>query len=153
MGRFLGGALAVLGLIGCSGADSWQRAAVEGEVTLDGAPLASGTIRFVPHVDTNGPAAFAPIVDGRYSLSAEEGPATGRYTVEITSVRKTGSQVTGADGRTYDAEKQFLPSHYNVDSTLEADIKPEGNLHSFELHTREPRDKPRNAKLPPGKLR
>jgi DNA-directed RNA polymerase subunit RPC12/RpoP len=47
--------------------------AVEGEVTLDNAPLEKGTITFMPLEGTKGVAAKGPIVRGRYSTRASLG--------------------------------------------------------------------------------
>lgn len=55
---------------GCSSsgggaAADYPSARLEGEVTLDGKPISSGTIQFVPK-DANAPPVSAPILDGRY---------------------------------------------------------------------------------------
>ena len=79
---------------GCSGSDlSYDKAAVHGTVTVNGEPLSSGKIRFIPLVDTVSKLTVADIVDGNYEFDAENGPGVGEHRVEIISIRKTGEKV------------------------------------------------------------
>ena len=69
---------------GC-GSDTGGRIAVSGSVTYDGEPLPAGRILFTPAEDKPGPSAGEPIDDGHFTILAEEGPATGRYEVTVTT--------------------------------------------------------------------
>lgn len=75
--------VACLIITGCSGPDGPQRVAVEGNVTMDGVPLAKGLIRFVPQRPARGPRVGGPIVDGRYRFEQPGGPVVGTMRVEI----------------------------------------------------------------------
>ncbi|MEM7557861.1 MAG: hypothetical protein AAF394_01935, partial [Planctomycetota bacterium] len=77
--------LACVLLAGCGGTDGPPRAAVEGTVTLDGKPLATGMVRFVPKDGTPGQKVSVSIEAGKFSVSAEHGPAVGKHRVEIES--------------------------------------------------------------------
>ena len=55
-----------------------RRAGVSGTVTLDGAPLTEGIIRFVPIDDTQGPKASVPIQHGQLEVDAKFAPLWGR---------------------------------------------------------------------------
>src|SRR5262245_22811185 len=83
--RSLAAVVLAAGLVaGCtpSGAKSGT---VTGLVTLDGQPLKSGLIRFVP-TDGKTPTADAPITDGRYSALVP----LGEKRVEISSGKVVG---------------------------------------------------------------
>jgi len=70
---------------GCSGkSGELSRASIQGTVTLDGNPFPEGVIRFVPEAPTEGPAASAGIVDGKFRLPADSGPVVGTHRVEVT---------------------------------------------------------------------
>lgn len=133
---------------GCGGEpDPWPRAAVEGEVLLDGEPLEEGTITFFPIGQTKGPAAGATIRDGVYSLSRREGPVVGLNHIEISSVRKTGRIVEspmavegdGQNGNLVEEYVEFVPPQFNRDSKLERTIvADEVNTIDLELESLPP---------------
>ena len=124
-----------LGCLGCGKGDGLDRAAVEGKVTLDGAPVQEGSITFFPTGGTEGPSAGGPIENGRYSLSGAEGPVVGRHRVEIHAPRPTGEKVP----HPFDPEKMVekvaegAPKQYNTESTLEEELKAGKNVVDFEL--------------------
>src|SRR5689334_21251790 len=60
---------------------------VVGAVLLDGEPLPSGRIRFVPVEGTSGPDAGAVIEDGKYTVG--KGLRVGKYRVEIHGVKES----------------------------------------------------------------
>lgn len=120
---------------GCSEAPS--RASIEGTVSFgDGQPLPSGTIRFLPVEGTRGAVVFAPISEGKYRLDADKGPAVGKNRIEITAMRKSGQMVPVQDGPPgvfQEVEEQYLPAHFNIDSTLFADIVAGSNKKDITL--------------------
>jgi hypothetical protein len=81
--------VAASGVLGC--ADSLpQPVPVEGTVTLDGKPLESGTIRFVPELGR--PASSKILEDGSFDLAGEsvdrtttDGVPPGKYKVQVSS--------------------------------------------------------------------
>jgi len=75
-------ALVVLALAGCSG-EGMSRVSVSGTVDMDGAPLAKGSIVFVPIESTPGPQVAGIIENGQFTLIEERGPVVGEYRVEI----------------------------------------------------------------------
>jgi hypothetical protein len=122
---------------GCGQSDGPVRVAVAGRVTLDGTPIAEGTINFLPTSGTKGPTAGAPITDGLYSIAAAKGPCVGRYRVEIRGSKKTGRQVLAPGPKTsglmVDEILEIVPKRYNAESTLEADLKPGQNELDYSL--------------------
>lgn len=65
-------------------------AAISGTVTLDGAPLAQGLVRFVPIEGTPGPKTTVPVTDGRFTADRAHGPIVGRHRIEIESTDDGG---------------------------------------------------------------
>ena len=70
--------------VGCGGkTDPFDRIPVAGTVTIDGAPLSRGTIRFIPEESTPGPKVALPVVDGSFRGDRTVGPVAGRHRVEV----------------------------------------------------------------------
>ena len=60
-----------------------QRIEVHGNVRLQGAPLARGTISFLPLGDQSGPPAIAAIGAGSFRFDRSNGPAAGKHRVIV----------------------------------------------------------------------
>lgn len=104
---------------GCSAKSS---SSIHGKVTLDGEPVASGNIVFLPQ-SMKGPKAAAAIESGVYALSPQDKLEPGKYRVEISWHKPTGKKVLSADpGVTIDETREAIPAKYNSDSTLLAEI-------------------------------
>jgi len=81
----------VFGAGGC-GPDAEQRVPVAGTVLIDGQPLTSGTIRFVPEVGR--PASSAIMADGSFELASDSvnrvsalGIPRGDYRVQVSALQ------------------------------------------------------------------
>ncbi|MFO0808562.1 MAG: hypothetical protein U0746_08065 [Gemmataceae bacterium] len=123
--------IAILAAAGCGGGGD-KPGVVRGEVTLDGKPLASGLIRFVPSDGKTG-TADAKIVDGRFV--AEKVPP-GAKRVEISAAKVTGRQKAydTPDSPVVETTVELLPAKYNVKSELTMTVKPgEQDAPKFEL--------------------
>jgi hypothetical protein len=121
---------------GC-GKTSSNQAPVSGEVKLDGKPLEEGSILFSA-TDENvaGKVAGGSIKNGRYRLAGNAGPAIGMNHVEIHGIRRTGrSLMMGNNPMTQGAEEveEAVAPQYNVDSTLQFEIKPGENTANFDV--------------------
>jgi len=127
------GGICLLLLAGCG--SSGDRRALEGTVTLDGVPLAEGYITFLPQPDTGGPTAGGKITQGHFSISTKGGTFVGTFRVEISATRKTGRKVMDAMlGRKVDEIVQYLPTRYNQQSKLTAQVQGDGpNRFEFTL--------------------
>ena len=116
--------LCLLLLAGCGGL---KRVPVAGEVSLDGVPLPTGTINFVPIGD--GISVGAEIVDGTFHLSDQTGPVAGEYRLEITSTQPSGKKIKDTDGVTErDEIVNVIPAKYNSSSELKATIPSDETL-------------------------
>jgi hypothetical protein len=105
-------------LAGCS---AGGKAVVTGTVMLDGKPLASGLIRFVP-LDGAAAASSAPINDGRFHVEAH----VGQSRVEITSPKVVGSVkvYNTPDSPVRQKLVEAIPVIYNWRSGLLCDVRP-----------------------------
>ncbi len=120
-------------MFGC-GHDRSNTAAIEGNVQLDGKPLAQGTIRFLPAGGVEGSIASGEIVDGRYRISAEHGPVVGWNRVEINGIRKTGRMVQRPfpqSGATEEVVEAVGPQ-FNSSSTLKFEVEA-GAANRFDI--------------------
>lgn len=128
---------------GCGGGASGPlRAAAHGEVRVDDVPLKAGVIRFVPQ--EKGPVALTTIKDGRYVLSAAEGPALGKNSIEIVAAPSNNPLEGATDLRAawtnYAKAKQgppvetAVPAKYNRRSRLSVEVSAKGpNAFDFQL--------------------
>ena len=116
-------------IVGCG---TSNRAAVEGRITLDGRPIEGDTISFIPTDSKAGPPAWGEIKAGCYSIPAKTGPAVGTNRVEINLVRKTVKILPNG----LEEMAVALPTRYNSQSELKAEIKPGKNQLDFELKSK-----------------
>lgn len=109
---------------GCGGrADGIPREPVSGTVSLDGQPLESGSITFLP--EGSGPSAGGPIQGGSFTLPRADGPAPGPHRVEVMAIRPTGRKVPNPDdpGQMIEETYNAVPPRYNLRSELTAEVK------------------------------
>lgn len=128
---------------GC-GDEGPARQPVSGTITLDGKPLASGSITFAPLEGTT--AATAEVRDGTYGVGQSEGLAPGRYQVEISAVEPTGKRIEHPDlpSELIDEVRNLIPPKYNVQTELAAEVKPDGeNAFTFDLSSRKVKSRTR----------
>jgi len=126
-------ASSLLALAGCGG-----RAPVDGTVTLDGKPVDGGVVVFIPEGDSGGarPKAGGPITEGKFHIPGGEGPAPGKYRVEIHWEKNGKEVVPSPDPPSKYYEKvEHVPPEYNTKSTLVADVKSSGNSFTYDLKT------------------
>jgi hypothetical protein len=130
--------LAAVGLavaIGC-GHHGPRRVPIEGTVTLDAKPLAEGEIRFRSLSADTTVIVPAKIADGRFTVPEAGGPMPGKYRVEIEVAQKTGRKVPHPmlPERLIDEMTESLPTKYNYQSTLTAEVTAAGpNRFEFPL--------------------
>jgi hypothetical protein len=114
---------------GCSSDSS--HGTVRGTVTLDGAPLANGLIRFVP-ADGQSPAGEATITNGKYSAKVQPGDKR----IEIMAPKIVGQRKVyeTPDSPTVDRVEELLPARYNTRTELTATVTPGQQQKDFELN-------------------
>lgn len=109
---------------------------VAGTVSFDDAPVAAGTISFVP-ADGTGPTFGGVIAEGRYEVVA---PTPGAKVVRVAAVKPTGRKlppdpITG-ETEPVDEIAPYIPSQYNDRSTLTCDVVAGPN--TFDFHLKSP---------------
>ena len=128
-------ALLLTVLSGCGDA-GLPRVAVKGNVTVDGQPLKSGFITFIPTAGTEGPKASGKVADGAYELNRKDGPMIGKLRVEIRADQDLGYDLD--DPEDFDAKaprvlpKNPIPPQFNDRSTLVRETK-EGETNEFDF--------------------
>jgi hypothetical protein len=127
----------VLGAVtGCARDDSL--ASVEGIVRLDGQPLTTGTVRFIP---TAGRAATGKIQpDGTYRLGTygdSDGALVGTHSVAIIAYAAGGDERPAYE-KPAQASKPLVPERYLAPGTsgLRFEVKPAKNQADFNLESR-----------------
>ncbi len=128
------GVLLSAGLFFLTGCGSAGRHALQGTVTLDGQPVKTGTISFLPTAGTSGNSSGGEIKDGKFSIPAKVGLQTGEYRVTINARIATGKKVRDAQtGQFFD---EMVSAHHKQTGKLTVTIPVEGNEVSFELTTK-----------------
>lgn len=139
--------LLTLALAGCAAGSekAFSRAAVRGEVTLNGEPLTEGVVRFIPLEGTPGPKTSALVADGEFTLTDAFGPPIGTHRIEIEATDRGVAPDDEAaitqlktTRRRPDIPVVRIPAVYNVHSRLQAEVTAEGpNEFRFELISRQ----------------
>lgn len=121
------GLLLCLFFSGCGGgvSDAPETYPVSGTVTLDGQPVANGSI-VLDIADGKGKPAAGGITDGKFSFES----TLGSKIVRISAVEETAE----TDQYGEKVSVSIIPEQYNVESELKADITADReNILSFEL--------------------
>ena len=126
--------LSVACFVGCKPSDGLND--VEGTVTLNGQPLASGHIDMGPMAGQSGTPVGGDIVDGKFKLRASEGEMVvsirSQQTVQLSPEEQTADEKAhGVTERT----KELLPQKYNDRSELKTTIVKGKNTVTFDLTT------------------
>lgn len=157
--------LTAVTLAGCGGGPGYegpQRSALTGTVTVDGSPLAGGTIAFVSSDDADR-STSAPIADGMYSIPEGKGPTYGEFHVVISGNLASDETLesdeespageddgveTGDDDVEEEEEEESggrfdefvspdntLPAKYNFETELSAEVNSASHVFNFDLKT------------------
>jgi len=123
--------------VGCS-AESDGRTEVFGRVTLDGRPLESGSIVFIPVRPNKGPKASGPIRVGQYHIARAEGPRAGKLRVEIRAAIEVPYDLDDPRQHARHGRKPFpaqrIPPNFNNRSELAREATLDGpNQFDFDL--------------------
>jgi hypothetical protein len=126
---------AVLALIGVtlSGCGSERRAntiRLEGQVKLDGEPLAEGNLQILPEGKSRGQPDGAVVVDGRYT--ADNVPL-GKVRVIISATKETGRMMTDTSVP-YPERISIIPPRYRDGIVIE--VKEGDEARDFDLTTK-----------------
>jgi hypothetical protein len=135
-------ALLLLGLAtpmgGCGPVDDGLgRREVTGMVTLDGQPLASGSIQFEPQAGNTGTIVSGGgiIQSGHYRIPRDKGLRPGKYKVSVfSSGEAPGGGESEPPGNRTPPPPEKVPAKYNVATTLTAEVKADSpNSFNFDM--------------------
>jgi hypothetical protein len=111
------GLLSLAFLAGC-GRNEPPGVALSGRVTYQGKSVSRGTVYFMPPFDKSGRGAHGEIVNGHYSISAEDGPFPGELMVRVISTEDDPKPDPGGKPRVV----MTIPEKYNLNSELKVKI-------------------------------
>lgn len=113
-------------LVGCGPAVG----EVSGSVTVDGKPLASGVISYVP-AEGSGEPVTATIADGKYRLET----TAGKKFVQISAPVIVGKrkEYEGPDAPLVEITDESLPPRYNSQTELSLEVKRGSNVRDWNL--------------------
>jgi len=125
-------------LVGCGESDKLPREAVSGTVSVEGKPLKSGLITFVPNESNTPTQGGALILEGKYTVPKNQGLVPGKYRIIITSPEDKGEiifdKTNNAPGLPPIPAKEVIPRQYNSESLLSAEVTAGGkNIFEFNL--------------------
>jgi hypothetical protein len=127
-GRTLLGVVLLM-LAGCAPKDGQ----VSGTVTVDGEPLAVGSILFVP-ADGKGQTTGGNIKDGHYSVRV----SPGKMKVSISAAKVVGKKkiYPTPNSPEMPVTVEALPARYNQQTSLTLDVQPGKVAKDFELQSK-----------------
>ncbi len=120
----------ILGTVGCGPKSDLLE--VSGAVSLNGAPLKSGSIRFTLTASEKVVSKEASIKDGQYSISQEKGLPPGAYHIVISAIDENSPMVTikdAAGNPVTTAHPELIPPEYNTNSEKTVDVTLDGENH------------------------
>jgi hypothetical protein len=83
--------LTVLPFAGCGKKDPFQRHEVSGKVTYRGKDVEYGMLVFEPKesIGKHAPVTYAPVRNGQFKTTKEDGPTTGAYKVRVIGLDRS----------------------------------------------------------------
>jgi hypothetical protein len=106
---------------------------VSGTITVDGAPVKSGSIAFFP-VDGRSSTSGAEIVDGQYTATVAPGSA--RVEIRVSKVVGQKKLYDTPDSPVQPIMAESLPTKYNDATELTLDVKLGENRQNYDLKTK-----------------
>jgi hypothetical protein len=116
-------------LAGCSG-KTVKSGKVTGDVSLDGQPLKSGVIHFLP-ADGKSATTDAMIVDGKYAV--EMPPGDKRISISAPKVMGKRKAYDTPDSPMLDIVQELLPARYNTQSDLTLTVTTDLQQKNYDL--------------------
>lgn len=128
-------------ILGCKPANNTLP--ILGSVTLDGQPLDSALILFVP-LNSGRKKTGGEVSGGQYHITAKDGLAPGRYRVEFLQNYFPAEATPGfTPGKAYSPDEQaqpevlqVIPSWYSKESLLSLEVTPDTKKIDFALSSK-----------------
>jgi hypothetical protein len=116
-------------VVGCS--SDTKHGAVNGTVTLDGQPIKTGIVRFVP-ADGQTATADAVIAEGKFTANVPPGEKR----VEISAPKVVGKRRMMPESPEIEITEELLPARYNVKTELTLTVTAGSQSKDFELQSK-----------------
>jgi len=131
-------ALVLLSLSGCGSSDNLPREAISGSVAIDGKPLDSGLVMFLPDGADIATQGGASLVAGKYSIPRDQGLVPGKYKVAVSAsdggAETQVDNTNNAPGMPPIPRKEIIPKEFSTGTMLTAEVKAGGpNEFNFNL--------------------
>lgn len=125
----------LLGASGCAKKNTTGRQRVSGKVTLQSAPLDSGSIQFMPAEPGGQFGGGGVIANGEYAIPEAQGLPVGRYKVLISSGQPDAEVQEGElPGESGPPAEDRIPPEYNVNSEKFVDVSTDKeNVFNFDI--------------------
>jgi hypothetical protein len=125
--------IAIVSLLLITGCSDPTVGTVSGTVTVDGAPVKSGSITFFP-LDGRSSTSGAEIVDGKYTTTVA--PGTARVEIHVPKVIGQRKAYDTPDSPMMEIVGEALPAKYHDASELTLDVKLGENRQDYDLSTK-----------------
>jgi hypothetical protein len=130
-----------LGLaVACGCGPRSDKLPITGEVKLDGAPLASGSIRLTSIGGEKVQATGAYIEEGHFDIPQSKGLSPGTYHVEINSPNEDAPPIIDRatpSGPGIPTQPDRIPPEYNINSKQRVEVTADGENHFvFDIKSR-----------------
>lgn len=117
-----------------------DRHAVSGKVTLNGAALDEGEIRFASVGGEKASASGTHIANGQYQIPQEKGLRPGTYRIEISAPdnsKPAASYTAPGQPRGPATAQERIPAEYNTNSKKTVEVTADGDNHfDFDISVR-----------------
>lgn len=132
------GLLLLFTAVGCGpAASSDGRKPITGNISLNGSPVLSGSIRFEPEGGQT--ASGSTIAEGKYEIPADKGLMPGKYRVFINATEPDSDQRSVEDlmNNPGPPKKELIPAKYNKKSDVTVEVTQEGpNQFDFAIESK-----------------
>lgn len=124
-------------LVCCGKTPEAARIPVTGRVTLDGKPLANGSVQFLPRGSIRADAT-ALVVNGEFQLDEHHGPPAGDYDVCVIPAAPEFEEVEAAmrNGAPAPLQRLPIPGKYQEPGILKTTVAKDGGPLLFALTSR-----------------
>ena len=120
-------------LLPCAGCGPRSdRLEINGEVTLDGAPLSGGSIRFTSLDTEKIVASGAMVENGKFQIPQEKGLTPGKYHLEINAPDNDAPPIivrATPGGPGIPTQPERIPPEYNDNSDKKIEVTADGDNH------------------------
>ena len=111
---------------------------IRGKITINGKPLESGEIKFLPLNSVDNEHAGAVVTNGEYVVENNERLKEEEHQVQVRAFRPTGKKLwdgmgDGTNKTMVEEIAQFIPNRYNDASELKVSLKKGDNEFSTDL--------------------